>query len=99
MSTNLDRFRASLASNAPSPDLPPPLLALWWAAKGEWDRAHALVQDEPGPDAAWVHAYLHRVKGDAENAAYWYGLARRPMADTALDLEWAAIADALVVGA
>jgi hypothetical protein len=24
-----------------------------------------------GKDAAWVHAYLHRVEGDLPNARYW----------------------------
>ena len=50
----------------------PPLAALWWAAKGNWDEAHKIVQDEETADAAWVHAYLHRVEGDLGNAGYWY---------------------------
>lgn len=52
-----------------------PLTALWHTARGEWDKAHALVQDEATREAAWVHAHLHRVEGDGENAAY--GTARR----------------------
>jgi hypothetical protein len=87
MITNSEQFRATLAFDTPSPNLSPTLAALWWAGKGEWDRAHALVQEEPGADAAWVHAYLHRAEGDAENAAYWYQLARRPAADASLDEE------------
>ncbi|MFC5554284.1 hypothetical protein [Methylobacterium iners] len=99
MITNSEQFRATLAFDTPSPNLSPTVAALWWAGKGEWDRAHVLVQEEPGADAAWVHAYLHRAEGDAENAAYWYRLARRPAADASLDEEWAAIADALLVTA
>src|SRR4030088_1755492 len=57
-------FRASVAGAAPAPSCAPPLAALWWAAKGEWDTAHRLVQDESTREAAWVHAYLHRVEGD-----------------------------------
>lgn len=94
-----EQFRASLADETPDRNLSATLAALWWAGKGEWDRAHALVQEEPGADAAWVHAYLHRVEGDAENAAYWYQQARRPAANASLDEEWAAIADALLVTA
>jgi hypothetical protein len=94
-----EQFRASLDDETPNPNLSAPLAALWWAGKGDWDRAHALVQEEPGADAAWVHAYLHRAEGDAENAAYWYRQARRPAADASLDEEWAAIADALLVTA
>ncbi len=64
-------FRASLSASHPPAGLPPALEALWWAGKGVWERAHALVQDEPGAEAAWVHAYLHRVEGDLANAGYW----------------------------
>jgi hypothetical protein len=39
-----------------------------------------------------VHAYLHRVEGDLDNARYWYGQARRPVARGALQAEWDAIA-------
>ena len=72
--------------------LPPALAALWWAARDEWERAHEAAQSDAGPDADWVHAYLHRVEGDLENAGYWYGRAKRPAATGALDAEWAAIA-------
>ena len=70
----------------------PALTALWWAAKDDWARAHELVMDEGGRDCAWVHAYLHRVEGDLDNARYWYGQARRPVARGALQAEWDAIA-------
>ncbi len=76
--------------------LSPALQALWWAARDDWDRAHEAAQSDPGPDAAWVHAYLHRVEGDAENAQYWYGLAHRPVSTAPLDQEWQAIAAALL---
>ena len=94
-----EQFRASLVGETPDPNLSGTLAALWWAGKGEWDRAHALVQEEPGADAAWVHALLHRAEGDVENAAYWYRQARRPAADASFNEEWAAIADALIVTA
>ena len=73
-----------------------PLAALWWAKKGDWDKAHRIVMDEAGQDAAWVHAYLHRVEGDLGNAGYWYRQARKPAASGALDDEWAAMVDALL---
>jgi hypothetical protein len=31
-------------------------------------------------DCEWVHAHLHRVEGDLDNACYWYRQARRPPA-------------------
>jgi hypothetical protein len=88
-------FKASLSGATPAPDLDAPLAALWWAAKGRWDEAHRLVQDEATPDAAWVHAYLHRVEGDLGNAAYWYRRAAKPVATGPLEAEWEAIAATL----
>ena len=89
-------FRASLSDTAPAPGLEPPLAALWWAAKGEWD---AGAQDRPGrsdADAAWVHAYLHRVEGDLGNAGYWYRQAGQPVAKDSLEAEWERIVSALL---
>lgn len=91
----LSDFRTSLDETAPAPDLPPALAALWWAHRGEWGRAHAIVQAEGGADAAWVHAYLHRQEGDPGNAAYWYRQAGRPAADEPLKAEWKTIAATL----
>ncbi len=56
------------------------LQALWWEAKGDWHKAHVVAQDDPSPNAAWVHAFLHRVEGDEANAAYWYAKAVKPVA-------------------
>jgi len=92
----LAEFQRSLAAKTPPRDLAAPLKALWWAGKGDWDKAHKIVMDEDGRDAAWVHAYLHRVEGDAGNAAYWYGQAKRPVASGALDAERTAIVTALL---
>ena len=89
-------FRASLTDSAPAEGLAPPLAALWWAAKGQWDQAHRIVQDESPADAAWVHAYLHRVEGESGNAGYWYRRAQRKVATGALDAEWAAIVATLL---
>ena len=73
-----------------------PLAALWWAAKGNWDQAHKIVQDESDADAAWVHAYLHRVEGDLGNAGYWYRQAGQPVAKDSLEAEWERIVSALL---
>jgi hypothetical protein len=91
-------LRASLSAAAPAPELAAPLAALWWAAKGRWDEAHKIVQDEETADAAWVHAYLHRVEGDLGNAGYWYRRAQKPVAQDALESEWERIASALLGG-
>jgi hypothetical protein len=89
-------FTASVAKAAPPRDLAPPVQALWWAAKGEWDKAHGLVMNDESREAAWVHAYLHRVEGDLPNASYWYRTAGRPVCSDALDTEWSAIATDLL---
>ncbi|MDD5198632.1 MAG: hypothetical protein PHC88_02420 [Terrimicrobiaceae bacterium] len=64
------------------------LTALWCDAHGDWNKAHRLVQDDAGPDAAWVHAYLHRKEGDEGNAHYWYRRARRDFFNGSLEDEW-----------
>ena len=89
-------FKTSLAAAAPASGLKPPLAALWWAAKGDWQAAHRIVQDEDTADAAWVHAYLHRVEGDLSNAGYWYRQAGQPAAKDSLQVEWERIASALL---
>jgi hypothetical protein len=89
-------FSASLSGAAPAPQLDAPLAALWWAAKGGWDAAHKLVQDEASADAAWVHAYLHRVEGDLGNAGYWYRQAGQPVAKDSPEAEWERIVSALL---
>ena len=96
MVVSMADFKASLSAASPARELDPPLAALWWAAKGNWDQAHKIVQDEDGADAAWVHAYLHRVEGDLGNASYWYRQARRPAATDSLESEWQRIVAALL---
>lgn len=73
----------------------PTLKALSLVAAGEWDAAHDLVQDDPSPEAAWVHAHLHRVEGDLGNAGYWYRRAGKPVATNSLEDERRAMQKAL----
>jgi hypothetical protein len=89
-------FKRSLSKPEPPSGLSPALVALWWAGKNDWRKAHKLVMSEDGAECAWVHAYLHRLEGDLDNARYWYRQARRPAADGELADEWAAIVAALM---
>ena len=89
-------FKASLSGAAPAPGLDAPLAALWWAAKGNWNEAHKIAQDLGTADAAWVHAYLHRVEGDLGNARYWYEQADKAPPTGRLRAEWDSIAQALL---
>lgn len=79
-----------------APDQGAAIKALWWAARADWKHAHETAQADEGAPAAWVHAYLHRVEGDLENASYWYGRAGKPIATGPLDEEWQAIAAVLL---
>ena len=92
---DLQAFKASLEQESP-PELPIPLLALWHEAKGDWNRAHELVQNDPTRESAWVHAYLHRKEGDLGNARYWYSRANRSPADGSFEAEWEQIAQAML---
>lgn len=92
----LTEFKATLAGAQPPSNVAPALAALWWAANADWDRAHTLVMNSDGRDAAWVHAYLHRVEGDLDNARYWYRAAAHTPASGSLDAEWTAIATELL---
>lgn len=93
---DLETFKTSLAEADPPATLAVPLKALWWEAKGDWHKAHHLAQKDSGAEAAWVHAYLHRVEGDNSNARYWYRRAERPESPTTTAEEWAEIAAALL---
>ena len=81
--------------NLPSAPDSAPLAALWHDSRNEWDRAHAAVQDDDSPAAAWVHAYLHRKEGDLSNARYWYARAGKREFTGPLDDEWASLVQAL----
>ncbi|HYW95910.1 MAG TPA: hypothetical protein VE870_10010 [Bacteroidales bacterium] len=65
-------FNYTLDMGQPPSGFSAPAKALWWERKGYWEKAHEIVKDLTGKDAAWVHAYLHRKGGDLMNAAYWY---------------------------
>lgn len=92
---NIDTFKASLAEQTP-PNLSQPLQALWYDARGDWNAAHDLLQNEDSEAGSWVHAYLHRKEGDAGNAAHWYRRAGKPVASGPLETEWDAIAISLL---
>ncbi|AWW29314.1 hypothetical protein DN752_03685 [Echinicola strongylocentroti] len=85
---DLTDFKDSLSQNHPPTDISIMLEALWYDGKGNWDHAHALVNDLTSKDAAYVHAYLHRKEGDDWNASYWYRNADKTKPTCSLDKEW-----------
>jgi hypothetical protein len=93
---NLSAFKRTFSSKGPPARLTTALQALWWAGKDDWKKAHKIVMSGSSADCAWVHAYLHRVEGDLDNARYWYRQARRKPASGDTASEWAAIAATLL---
>lgn len=89
-------FKHSLNRKTPPAGLSAALQALWWAASDDWGKAHRIVMNGQDQDCAWVHAYLHRVEDDLDNARYWYRKARRKPATQALAAEWDEIVAALL---
>jgi len=93
---NREGFTESLGQSEPPGSLSAPLLALWWDAKKDWTRAHALVDELETTDGMAVHAYLHRKGGQASNANYWYQRAGRGFHRRTLDEEWQALVEGLL---
>jgi hypothetical protein len=84
-------FRESLAGAEPPAGASLALQALWWEARGDWDRAHKCAQAQADDAGHAVHAYLHRKEGDLNNAGGWYRRAGRTMPEGPLDAEWEAL--------
>ena len=93
---NITTLRNSLSENIPPSGTSVYLQALWYDAKGAWDKAHEQIQHVPDKEAAWIHAYLHRKEGDMANADYWYSKAGRKRPSLSLEEEWEQIVSALV---
>jgi hypothetical protein len=82
------QFHESLKLSACPPQFSVFLKVLWYDGRGDWHTAHDLVNDLATPNAAWLHAYLHRKEGDLSNADYWYKRASRQRPKQSLQDEW-----------
>ena len=98
-----NEFKSSIKQESPPENINDLLIALWYNAKDDpyaneasWEKAHKIVQNMSGKDAAWVHAYLHRKEGDSGNASYWYSKAGRPFSNKTLEEEWEEIVEVLL---
>ncbi len=74
----LDEFKSTLKDSQPNSSWDVSIQALWYDAKGEWKKAHDLIDHLNDKVSAHIHAYLHRVEGDLWNARYWYNRAKQP---------------------
>ena len=45
---------------------------------GNWQKAHAVVQNDASEFGCWAHGIVHMLEGDMSNARYWYRQAKRP---------------------
>lgn len=91
----IEEMRASLSEDAPPEGLSVPVAALWWDAKGDWAKAHGLVDELETAEGMAVHAYLHRKDGQTSNADYWYDWAGKRFYRERLEEEWAALVEGL----
>ncbi|MEQ8974091.1 MAG: hypothetical protein RIE73_27320 [Coleofasciculus sp. C1-SOL-03] len=93
----LNEFTQLTAKQEKCPsELPKALQALWYDKRGDWHRAHDIVQNASDSDSAWVHAYLHREEGDLSNARYWYRRSGQSQFNGELNQEWEFIASNLL---
>ena len=96
---NIEEFTLSITEDqTPPAGLSIPLAALWWDAKGDWARAHSLVDELESVEGMAVHAYLHRKEGSASNADYWYERSGRGFYRPTLDAERTALIEGLLAG-
>lgn len=93
---NFEVFNNSLSQTAPPKELSVYLQSLWYDGKGDWTKAHTIIQDMEDETGSWIHAYLHRKEGDKWNANYWYTKAGKPMPQYDLEQEWEEIVKALL---
>lgn len=89
-------FLQSLQSDEPPFQISSYGMALWFDAKGNWEKAHQIVQDISDNRAARIHAYLHRKEGDIFNADYWYQRANVERPFITIDEEWEMLLNELV---
>ena len=69
---NYSEFMDTTTWSDPPENVDALMKAMWHIKKGHWNEAHNIVQDDPGTNAAWIHALLHKIEGDNWNAEYWY---------------------------
>jgi hypothetical protein len=93
---DLETFKGSISGAAPPQGISLALAALWWDAKGDWNKAHELAQEREDSAGNHVHAYLHRKEGDPSNAGYWYRRAGVSPSAASLEAEWEELVQAFL---
>ena len=55
--------------------------------QGQWEAAHQIVQQHSDRLSCLIHAYLHRLQDDLDNAQYWYARIGEEMPTHSLEEE------------
>lgn len=45
--------------------------------RGDWEKAHSIVQNDNTDMGCWAHGIVHMLEGDIGNARYWFRRAGR----------------------
>lgn len=85
---DIQEFKNSLSDREIPAGLTVHMQALWYDGKGDWTKAHDLIDSLGDKRSAHLHAYLHRKEGDLWNADYWYTKAGQKRPDISLQEEW-----------
>ena len=93
----MQSFKGSVEKPQPPDGVSLALEALWWDAKGDWEKAHRCAQERDDLASMRVHAYLHRKEGDLSNADYWYRRCRVASPKVSLDEEWETLAQSFLL--
>lgn len=93
---DFETFQQSIKEATPPAVASIYLQAMWYDAKGNWYKAHNMVDSLSDATACQVHAYLHRKEGDIWNADYWYRKAGKTRPDISLQQEWMMIVKILL---
>jgi hypothetical protein len=88
MNITIQNFKNSIQSGELPSGIPPHIQALWHDGRGDWEKAHSLIDHLDDPVSSHIHAYLHRKEGDTWNADYWYRKAGKSRPDFSLEQEW-----------
>src|SRR5690606_30968213 len=88
MNLTFQDFITSIQNGELPADSPLHIQALWHDGRGDWEKAHSLIDHLEDLDSSHIHAYLHRKEGDVWNADYWYRKAGKSRPSISLEEEW-----------
>lgn len=88
----VSEFKSCTKNPHPRKEWPLHIKALWHDARGDWEKAHTIIENTIELSSSWVHAYLHRKEGDQWNAEFWYRQAGKPVPNCSITEEWSNIA-------